>query len=829
MLKHVISWTSTLLVACQCAAAVDLVRNGKGGAQIVVPAGAAAEVALAAEELVLYVRKMSGATLPVVSGPTSGLAVVHLGAPDDGWADGAELDALIFDGFVVEATDARLVLAGNVPAGTLNAVYWLLEELGVRWFIPTELGEGVPKMSTVSVPSTTRRVEPCFPCRRNHGINRSIRGAGAIWRRRIRITDHAVTVPFNRYSHNLANIVRVAEHAETHPEYFPLIRGKRHIPERSYSWQPCTTNPDVVELAIAAAHRWWKKHPDANYFSVGMNDGRGWCECAECTALDIPGYTFRRRPVKSERYFAFVKQVAEAVRESHPEKYISCIAYSSVEPVPRNMTLPDNVFAVITQDVGAWHDPEYRTEDQRLAQAWTEAAGAFGVYNYTSEMWLLPRVYPHMMAESLRFYDRLGAVAITNEAWPTWWYAGPMMYLRAKLMWDPRQDPDAVLDDFYGGFFGPARGPMKRLYDRFEACTMKERKGKWFYGISSVPDQIALWTPADLDACVADLAAAGRLATQAPYQARVDFVARGFALTDAILREYWQGERVREAVVKQRGKADVLVDEIETFFQLTVRREEIMAKVMQDELLSGIYERLVNERAGRLGSWQGDLESALGAGVGALLALGHQMSAERLDELAAAGGDRIAKQLRAVVWVRENPTAPNLCPNPGFEETAGEAPEGVDWITAGTPPKWSTWSIAADPGRLSWERSGGRGDSHCAMIRGAQLSTFIATFPVTPGECYHVSVWVRSTGSEAQIPKLAVKWQKAEGGWVCPEENVDVSGSGGAGDWQPLSSVVEVPEGAGQLLIMPRVRDQQPDDVVRFDDASIVRLPDLGE
>jgi len=815
-----------LAAASCCAADLELVRDGTPQARIVLPADAHETVALAVEELNLYLRKMSGAELPVVQQAEGDAPSVYLGAPDDRWAAEADLASLTFDGFVVEATGGRLVLAGNVPEGTINAVYWLLEALGVRWFIPTDLGENVPTMATVAIPEMRERVEPRFPCRKNHGIERSIRGHGDIWQRRIRITDMDLNVPFNRYSHNLANIVRINEHAETHAEYFPLINGARRIPTLHHGWQPCTSNPEVVSLAIEAARRWWDEHPEANYFSVGMNDGRGWCECDRCTALDIPGYTFRGREVKSERYFTFVKQVAEAVAETHPGRYISCIAYSSVEPVPRGVELPDNVLVVITQDVGAWHDPEYRAEDQQLARAWTEAAGAFGVYNYTSQMWLLPRFYPHMMADALRFYDDIGAVAMTNESWPTWWYAGPMMYLRAKLMWDPRQDPDAVLDDYYSGFFGPAAAPMKRLHERFEECMMTERPGRWFYGISSVPEQIALWTPERLEAGLADLAEARGLAADEPFAARVRFVERGFELTEAILREYRQAERVGELASRADADTNGLLDELATFVRLTARREAVMDEIMRDELLSGIYERLINERGSRLNSWKGDLASAFAQGVAALCSRADEVSLERLQRIAESASGEMSRQFEAIAWIVANPDAGNLCPNPDFEETAGDAPEGVDWVTTGSPPGWSKWSIEGRTERLTWEQEGGRTGPRCARIAGAKLSTFITHIPVQPGELCYTSIWVRSSGSDEQSPRLAIKWQAAEGGWVRADANVTVSGEGGSGLWQLLSAIVEVPEGAGQLIMLPRAADQQEGDAVLFDDARIVRLPE---
>ncbi len=815
-----------LLIPLHCFADVTLVREGEPVGQIVLPEGAHETVELAAEELNLHLDRMSGAELPVVAEPQADTPTVHLGAPDDAWAEEADLESLAFDGFVVEATGDRLVLAGNVPDGTINAVYWLLEQLGVRWYIPTELGMNVPEMATVTVEEMRERVEPAFVCRKNHGIERSIRGHGNVWQRRIRITDMDYNVPFNRYSHNLSRIVRVSEYGETHPEYFPLINGKRYIPERGHGWQPCTTNPQVVQLAIEAADEWWEKHPEANFFSLGMNDGRGWCQCENCTALDIPGYKFRGRDVKSERYFTFVKQVAEAVQKTHPDRWITCIAYSSVEPVPRGVELPDNVMVVITQDVGAWHDPEYAAKDKELARAWTEAAGAFGVYNYTSEMWLLPRNFPRMMAEALRFYDDIGAVAMTNESWPTWWYAGPMMYARAKLMWDPQQDVGAILEDYYSGMFGPAAEPMGRLYERFEETMMTEREGRWFYGISSVPDQIALWTPHQLEDSLADLQEAKRLATEAPFDARVRFVAEGFALTEAILREYWQAEDLRTLASRGGVSADRLLEEVAALADLTAKREAIFAEVMEDELLSGTYDRLVNERGGRLNSWRGDLNSAYSRGLAALLQREDEIDLAELREVAARAGERVGEHFEAIAWVMEHPDAENLCPNPGFEQTAGDAPEGIDWVSTNSPPGWSKWSIQGKTDHVTWEPEGGRTGARCGKITGADLATFIASIPVEPGERYYTSIWAKSTGSSEQQPRLEVKWQKPEGGWVAAEANQTALGEGGTGEWQLLSAIVEVPEGAGRLIMLPRAKGQQEDDVVLLDDARVIRLPD---
>ncbi len=819
---------TALTLATLSAADLTLVRDGAPAAQIVIPAEAPEFVTLAAGELNLYLQKMSGAELPIVTEPADGVAQVVLGVPDDAWATGAELSTLTFDGFVVECEGERLVLAGNLPEGTLNAVYWLLEELGVRWFIPTDLGENVPELATVTIPTMNTRVEPRFACRRNHGIDNSIRPDGDIWRRRVRITSHALNVPFNRYSHHLYAVFPVAKYGETHPEYYPLINGERLVPELSYHWQPCTSNPEVVQLTIEAARKWFDEHPERNYFSVGMNDGRGWCECDNCTALDIPDETFRGRKVVSDRYFTFVKQVADAVAQTHPDKFISCIAYSSVEPLPKNVEIPDNVMVVITQDVAQWHDPAYKQMDQDFARGWAEAAGAFGTYDYTGLTWTLPRVYPHLMAESLRFYDEVGAVAVTNEAFPTWWYAGPMMYLRAKLMWDPQQDPDAVLGEFYTGFFGPASEPMKRLYDQFETCLEKERDGLWFEGLGSVLPQIDLWTPADLQACVDAIADARRLAGDAePYAARVEFVAGGFAWTDAILREYWLGEALAEASSSPDTTTDEFMTALETFLVAGVAREDAWARIAGDDLISGIYNLLVNQYGGRQATWRAHINRRLTQGLSAMQSRADEMDPARLAQMVAGASDGVSFHLRTLVWVAENPDAPNLGTNPGFEPAEVDAaPEGIEWVATNAPPGWSKWSIDRKPERLTWEREGGRTEPGCARLTGARNACFVGSIPVKPGELCYASIWVKSVGSAEQDNSFYLKWQNADGQWTQAAAGQVASGQGGADRWQMLAVVSEVPEDAAYAILLAGAIDQQPDDTATYDDVRFIRLPE---
>jgi hypothetical protein len=159
------------------AADFTLVRNGNAVATVVIRREATPKVRAAAEELVTYVRRMSGAELPlrtddeVIAGPR--VLVGHSAAVTERGIDVPRGVTTRFDeeGFVSRTVGDDLVLAGNEDGdynGTAYAVYDLLEELGCRWYYPGDLGEVIPSSATLSVPARDRRETPSFRFRLAH-------------------------------------------------------------------------------------------------------------------------------------------------------------------------------------------------------------------------------------------------------------------------------------------------------------------------------------------------------------------------------------------------------------------------------------------------------------------------------------------------------------------------------------------------------------------------------------------------------------------------------------------------------------------------------------
>ena len=104
-----------MLATCACSADMVLVRDGQPLARVIVPVEPHDMVTIAAEELNLYLGRMSGAQLPISSDAAGDGPALYLGAPDEVWAERADLASLAFDGFVVGARATAWSSRGMSP------------------------------------------------------------------------------------------------------------------------------------------------------------------------------------------------------------------------------------------------------------------------------------------------------------------------------------------------------------------------------------------------------------------------------------------------------------------------------------------------------------------------------------------------------------------------------------------------------------------------------------------------------------------------------------------------------------------------------------------
>ncbi|MCA1809542.1 MAG: hypothetical protein LC725_08860, partial [Lentisphaerae bacterium] len=107
--------------------------------------------------------------------------------------------------------------------GSYNAVVAFLRDLGVRWLMPGELGEIVPRMESIALPRIDQTVRPDFEIRAfSHNMNE--------WTYQLGARD-----PYRAGTEHGIGLLQRPEIFAAHPEWFAMYGGKRDIRQFCYA------------------------------------------------------------------------------------------------------------------------------------------------------------------------------------------------------------------------------------------------------------------------------------------------------------------------------------------------------------------------------------------------------------------------------------------------------------------------------------------------------------------------------------------------------------------------------------------------------------------
>ncbi|HNQ74931.1 MAG TPA: DUF4838 domain-containing protein [Verrucomicrobiota bacterium] len=463
-----------LTLAVPARAELTLADRGASKYRIVLPQHAIPAERYAAAELQQYLEKMCGAKLPVVSDAEKPAEYdillgdnAHLGKAR------AQIDfaRLGPDGFTLRADGQRLIIAGGRPRGTLNGVYTLLEDrLGVRWFTP-EL-EVVPKSIRVRLP---RLNETIIPALENRDVfwRQFMRNADFAARHRLNGQHYglqekhggAFTV-YHPFVHSFDALVPPDLYQE-HPEYFPLIDGKR----KGGYVQRCLSNPDVLRLTIARVRQWIREHPEATIISISQNDTFNNCQCALCKAVDDA----EGSPAGS--LLKFVNAVAEAIEKDHPNIRIDTLAYQYTRQAPRTIRPRQNVivrlcsieccFAHPLETCPAPENEKFRDD----IVAWGAIAPLMYVWDYTTDFAHYLQPFPNFdcLQANVRFFVKHNVKGLFEQGNYSSGGGGEMeplrAYLLAKLLWNPETDVQKHTREFLAAYYGAAAPKLQAYLD----------------------------------------------------------------------------------------------------------------------------------------------------------------------------------------------------------------------------------------------------------------------------------------------------------------------------------------------------------------------------
>ncbi len=583
---------------CGLADAATLVRDGEPKAVVVLSADASVTITNTAAELTNVLRQISGAAIPVIragAAVPSGSIPIHLGIA------GPDLDALIrkqgsnTDSFALLVKPEAIRIGGLSDAGAGFGVCELLEQLGVRWYMPGNLGTVMPAKKTVELADQTTVQVPAFGARRYSGGAAKARE----WMMHMRMggptfpSAHGVHLPKELSF-------------EKRPDCYALIAGERK------ARQLCVSNPDVVKAAVQTTLEFFRATPDSLWIGMGPNDGRGFCECASCKALDAGDWDpFGATISMTDRYLWFFNQVLDGIAAEFPDKIIGFYAYASynrpplkVKPNPRIVP----AFAPITlcriHDLGNPICAEKNVYQRWLISEWgkilPEVYDRGYWFNLADPGLLFPMV--HRVRDQIPQSRELGITGWRVETIAHWASESPSLYIASKLMWNDKADVEAMLKEFYTLFFGPAAEPMGRHLERLDAAV---RDGDFHTGSSyDIPN---LYPPALRKLAKADLAEAAAKAGTGVYGDRVRLFTEGFGFTEAFC------EMMEKRGANDWTGANAALERMDALkMTLAAYSPEMVNKKYADQYMSRFFrpclDQGVERAAGKLGIFVAGLD-----------------------------------------------------------------------------------------------------------------------------------------------------------------------------------------------------------------------------
>ncbi|OJF96342.1 hypothetical protein AX761_15825 [Rhizobium sp. 58] len=381
----------------------------------------------------------------------------------------ADFQDLGDDGFLIRASGPHIAIAGRTPRGTMYGVNWFLDrKLGIRWLSPTVTHW--PSRPDITLPALRERHVPRFAFREVL----SVEAENKVWRQR-----------------NLMN-------GESHgPSYLPTPFG---IDSWNRSWASQNTILSFYQLlpqaTYAAAHPEWyaggqlammntgmraemarvviqklRALPDYKsvWFSIHDNDW-GWDMDAASAA-----FAAQHGGDPSAPRLDMMIDIAERVRAELPGARLAFNAYHWSFTPPEGMTVPDHILVYPMTIHVNYRDPLNGTANAALGRdiaGWNAIARNVLVWdhvtNFAGYIQPTPNIFP--IGQSIRWLSTLehvnGYMGEGSFNTPGAEFSALRAWMISRLLWDPQQDVNALVDEFCNLYYGPA-APAIKEYIRF--------------------------------------------------------------------------------------------------------------------------------------------------------------------------------------------------------------------------------------------------------------------------------------------------------------------------------------------------------------------------
>jgi hypothetical protein len=501
-----------------------IVKDGQPKADIVITDNPTRAARLAALELQAYIEKISGAQLAIATVPGTNMTA-HIYVGKSKFTDDLKIndEGLKYGAFKMVSGSDYLVLLGHDKdftfpqytarsqadgpralkewdersgekwglraywytysatvgmweydeRGSLNAVYRFLYDQGVRWYMPGDLGEVLPKLNTIALAPVDKTVKPDFPYRNLGDYSPSFgNGTRAAMLYKLRSgVDASMGLPG---PHGMNDVNGRDEVKKAHPEFYS---NHRTPASNDHFFATCFSSPGLFEYTVKYARAVFDIYPDKQFISLWPNDGFKMCPCDLCKGKDTPNRG--AAGAYSDYVWGFIDRVAKELYKTHPDRKVIGGSYGSYTLPPEKIAkFSPNVMVSIVQPRRAFNNPETRAQALEIRKGYLDklTPGNLQIYNHYLDKSHLPSYFPHAIAEDLHSLKGLSQgefIELAQGPGGSEMYAPGFnhlaFYVTTRYYWDADQDIEALLDEYYEKFYGPAAKEMKAFIEFSEA------------------------------------------------------------------------------------------------------------------------------------------------------------------------------------------------------------------------------------------------------------------------------------------------------------------------------------------------------------------------
>ena len=487
----------------------DVVVGGKSDYKIVIPSPASECETFSADELSGFIKKITGATLPIIGDASYDYKkndkVISIGRTKVLEKSGIKYESIYpelnLEGFYIDVTENSVIIDAKEDVGVLYGVYDLLEKYGgVRFvtedytYIPTSSKFSVARGMHKEVPAFQLRsylsgifyTDKLFMARKRFGCewgnaNPDIYGGG---------NDKYMTN--GTYTHDTFLLCDPALYMDQYPQMFNIVNGRAreicftygitedgHI-DKNVPVSGATVILDSLKTLIT-------DNPEKIYFFVGQQDDYdAYCTCETCMRR-YNAYGKKRSAILVIFMNAILEQLTPWVKATFPgrEVKLATFAYHINEDAPvyfdesagkyvpvTPLAVPDEnlyirIAPIRANFIFSFDDERQAPQYYALFKGWSAITDRFWIWDYATNYSDFNFIFPNIatMSENYKYYRDLGVSYCMTQADhrnTNDFQDRLKIYVTSKLMWNPDEDADALVREFFELYFGKY---SKHLYE----------------------------------------------------------------------------------------------------------------------------------------------------------------------------------------------------------------------------------------------------------------------------------------------------------------------------------------------------------------------------